>query len=145
MKPYEIEFYEDVNGDVPVLRWLREELPARKRRALGSVMNHVLQHLGVGVCGTEFGRQLGNGLFESRLRGSELARALQASGVHPPAETKILLLVFCHAHGNKLILLLGGYDKGTDPSRSRQDRKIALARRRLEDWRRRNAQWRGDG
>ena len=31
---YEIELYEDERGDAPVLRWLREELSPRKRRAL---------------------------------------------------------------------------------------------------------------
>jgi hypothetical protein len=40
---YEIEFYEDEHGDAPVLRWLREELSPRKRRALGTAMNNVLQ------------------------------------------------------------------------------------------------------
>ena len=55
---YEIEFYEDEHGDAPVLRWLREELSPRKRRALGTAMNRVLQVLGVGVCDTKFGRQL---------------------------------------------------------------------------------------
>ena len=45
--------------------------------------------------------------------------------------------VFCHAHGDRLILLLGGYDKGADPSRTRQQREIAEARRRLADYRRR--------
>jgi hypothetical protein len=44
---YELEFYEDENGDVPVLRWLREELTPAKRRALGHAMNEVLQLLGV--------------------------------------------------------------------------------------------------
>lgn len=65
---YELEFYEDEDGDSPVLRWLREELTPTKRRAPGHAMNEVLQHLGVGVCGTEFGKQLGGGLFEFRLR-----------------------------------------------------------------------------
>jgi hypothetical protein len=29
---YELEFYEDENGDQPVLRWLREELTPTQRR-----------------------------------------------------------------------------------------------------------------
>jgi putative component of toxin-antitoxin plasmid stabilization module len=49
----------------------------------------------------------------------------------------MLVRIFCHAHGNKLILLLGGYDKAKDPSRKRQQAEIETARRRLTDWRRR--------
>ena len=41
---------------------------------------------------------------------------------------------FCHAHGKRVILLLGGYDKGRDPSPRRQKREIASARARLADW-----------
>ncbi len=131
MPPYDIEFYEDENGDQPVRRWLREELTPRKRRALGYAMLEVLQHLGIGVCGTEFGRQLGGGLFEFRLR-RDLADILGKGG-----EEKVLLRVFCHAHGRRLVLLLGGYDKGEDTSAKRQEAEIALARKRLADWKRR--------
>jgi hypothetical protein len=132
---YELEFYEDENGDTPVLRWLRVELTPTKRRALGHAMNEVLQRLGVGVCATEFGKQLGGGLFEFRLR-----RDLREIAVVGAAESgRLLLRVFCHAHGNRLILLVGGYDKGAHPSPRRQNAEIALARARLRDWRRRSA------
>jgi hypothetical protein len=33
--PYKLEWYEEEDGTIPVLRWLREELTPRKRRALG--------------------------------------------------------------------------------------------------------------
>ncbi len=137
MAEYELEFYEDEHGDAPVLRWLREELSPRKRRALGTAMNNVLQVLGVGVCGTEFGRSLGKGLFEFRLRGVDLAKIVPGTAAGDPSEAKLLLRVFCHAHGDKLILLLGGYDKGEDTSPKRQDKEIAVARKRLTDWRQR--------
>jgi len=130
---YELEFYEDEDGDSPVLRWLREELTPAKRRILGHAMNVVLQSLGVEVCGTEFGKQLGGGLFEFRLR-----RDLHESSSMGDAEVgKVLFRVFCHAHGNKLILLVGGYDKGAHPSARHQNAAIELARSRLRDWRRR--------
>ena len=137
---YELEFYEDENGDVPVLRWLREELTPAKRRALGHAMNEVLQFLGVGVCATEFGRQLGDGLFEFRLR-RDLREIAPVGGTD---SGKLLLRVFCHAHGNRLILLVGGYDKGEHPSPRRQSAEIKLARARLRDWRRRQAPRRVD-
>jgi putative component of toxin-antitoxin plasmid stabilization module len=47
---------------------------------------------------------------------------------------KILLRVFCHAHGDRIILLLGGYDKGERPSARHQQAQIELARTRLKDW-----------
>lgn len=85
------------------------------------------------MCGTEWGKQLGDGLFEFRIRhtSSEIAR-MQAEPVAggKPAE-KVLLRVFCHAYGAKVVLLLNGYDKGGDPSERRQQREIALARKRL--------------
>ena len=124
---YKLEFYEDDRGDKPVLRWIREDLTRTQRAVLGQAMREVLQEEGIGVCGTEFGRQLGKGLFEFRLRRS----------VEEPGE-RILLRVFCHAYGDRIVLLLGGYDKGADPAPRRQDEEIAVARSRLVDWRRRS-------
>lgn len=115
-------------------------------------MSEVLQHLGVGVCGTEFGKQLGGGLFEFRLR-----RDLRAIAPAQPsaqqaqqrtragASEKILLRVFCYAHGEKLILLLAGYDKAKDLSPKRQEMEIRLARKRLEEWRRRRTRRQREG
>ena len=74
----------------------------------------------MGVCGTAFGRQRGGGLFEFRLR-----------------ERNLLLRAFCHAYGDKVILVLAGYDKSEDPSPKRQQKEIELARRRLTDWQQR--------
>lgn len=65
-------------------------------------------------------KRLGHGLFEFRLR-----------------EEGLLLRVFCHAYGDRVVLLLSGYDKGEDPGQRRQEMEIAEARRRLEAWRRR--------
>jgi hypothetical protein len=129
---YRLEFYEDENGDAPVARWLREELTLPKRQALGYAMQLVLQRLGVAVCGTEFGKQLGGGLFEFRLRSDLRDR------VRPGEKAgRFLFRVFCHPYGDRLILLLAGYDKGENPSPRRQNAEIALARTRLRDWQRR--------
>ncbi len=116
--PYDLDFYEDETGRKPVLEWITEELDRSARRILGTAMREILQEQGIDVCGTAFGRQLGGGLFEFRLR-----------------EPELLLRVFCHAYGERLILLLGGYDKGRDPSRRRQETEISEARRRLQRWR----------
>jgi hypothetical protein len=115
-----LEFYQDEHGRKPVHSWIMDELDRRARRTLGTAMREILQEQGVDVCGSAFGRHLGEGLFEFRLR-----------------EADLLLRVFCHAHGERVILLLGGYDKGQDPSKRRQTAEIAEARSRLRAWRRR--------
>src|SRR5262249_43917690 len=131
---FRLEFYVDDDGKELVRDWLRN-LSLTKKQVLGTAMRQVLQHLGTEVCGTEFGRHLGGGLFEFRVR-------QKAGGVFkrkrkrlPPEE--VLLRVFCHAYGERIVLLLGGYDKAEDPSPKRQSKEIQEARRRLADWRRR--------
>ena len=121
-RPYVIEFYETPDGDRPVLRWIKEDLSVRQRRAFGYAVYRLLQRYGAGVCDTELGRQLGGGLFEFRLR-------LRADADGESA----LIRVFCHAAGDRVILLLGGYDKGRDASRRRQSHEIRVARRRLSE------------
>lgn len=140
---YQLEFYEDENGDSPVRRWLKDGLTTRKRRVLGTAMNRILQRLGVGVCGTEYGKQLGGGLFEFRVRGREVAKFVPLAEPGDGAEAKLLLRVFCHAYGERIVLLLAGYDKGESPSRGRQGAEIALARKRLTVWQQRHR--RGSG
>jgi phage-related protein len=126
--PFEIEFYADESGDMPCLRWIREDLSPTKRRALGMAMNEVLQRHGVQVVGERsWGRQLGQGLFEFRVDRT----------VKPDDEIaeKLVLRVFCHAHGDRKILVLHGYDKGKSLSSRRQQREIEVARSRLMSWR----------
>lgn len=128
-RPFTIVFYESPDGDKPALSWTRS-LSVRQRRTLGYGLYRLLQRYGVGVCDTEFGRQLGGGLFEFRLRLS--ARQDGEVGT---------FRVFCHAAGNRVVLLLGGYDKSKDPSKRRQALEIRRARRRLAD----HLQRRGSG
>jgi phage-related protein len=126
--PYEIEFYVDDAGEMPALRWIKEDLSPTKRRALGTAMNEVLQRHGVQVVGERsWGRQLGQGLFEFRVDRT----------VRPDDEIaeKIVLRVFCHAYGDRKVLVLHGYDKGKSPASRRQQREIEIARSRLASWR----------
>ena len=53
-----------------------------------------------------------------------------------PNET-VFLRIFFHVHGDKIVLLLGGYDKGADPSKSRQQAEIKTARSRLREFKER--------
>jgi hypothetical protein len=129
---YTIEFYEE-DGRSPVERWMESVLTDVELAALLSALEHVLSHRGVGVCGTEWGKQLGGGLFELRIRhtAAEIARMHGKDAGGAKGAEKVLLRVFCHAYGNKVVLLLNGYDKAADPSERRQQREIAVARRRL--------------
>jgi len=47
---------------------------------------------------------------------------------------QLLLRVFFHVHGDKLVMLLEGYDKGAAPSSKAQQTKIASAQKRLAQW-----------
>lgn len=131
-----LEFFVDEDGDQPVRRWLREELTRTQRLVVGTAMREILEEVGIDVCGSEYGRQLGQGLFEFRLRGN-LGEWLEDAASSGAAEEKILIRVFCHAYGDKVILLLAGYDKLAHPSKSRQNAEIQLARKRLRTWKRR--------
>jgi hypothetical protein len=59
---------------------------------------------------------------------------LPADEPRAKAEEDIVLRVYCHAFGSKVILLLAGYDKGKAPSEQREQREIRLAETRLKDF-----------
>lgn len=142
---WELEFYGETDTELgPVKEWIKKELSPLQRRALGKAMELFLQPMGPGVCDTAFGTRLSGGLFEFRLDKSE-EQVLQMLGLLPegkaPAKTdRILIRVFCHAHGDRLIVLLAGYDKLKDPSNRQQNDQIKIARGRLAElqstWRR---------
>lgn len=130
-RPFRIEFWKDENGREPVRQWLKE-LPATLRRAAGIAMNEQLQQLGVDVCESGSGRHVASGVFEFRV--SRDPRSPEDR--REPA--RVLLRIFCHAYGDSVILLLGAYDKASDPSRRRQQAEIAIAKARLAAWRERS-------
>lgn len=121
--PYEIVFFEDDAREKPCLKWIKEDLTPSKRRALGAAMLEVLQEQGTNVVSAKsWGRQLGDGMVEFRLDRTVEGEAMT-------------LRVFFHGYGDKKLLLLHGYDKGDDPSSRRQQREIAVGKRRLREWR----------
>jgi hypothetical protein len=136
--PYRIEFYEDDDGREPALIFMQSLTPA-KRRAVGVALNEFLGHLGPDVVGTDFGKNLGGGVLEFRVD-QDAAQILRKAGKDPRPERdpgKILLRVFFHAYGTKLILLLSGYDKGERPSKIHQNAQIEQARQYLKRWKER--------
>lgn len=136
---YELETYEEADGGTPVEDWLDSLDPVSGPAAMRAI-SLILGALGQDVCNNEYGKSLGRGLYELRVRhdANEIIRA-HAPGLlgklkPPPPRGKVLVRVFFHPHGNKMILLLGGYDKQKDPSVKRQGKEIKVARKRLARW-----------
>jgi putative component of toxin-antitoxin plasmid stabilization module len=98
----------------------------------------VLARSGIDLARSEWLKPLGEGLFEFRIRHDAVeieAMFANASVSGARSRGPALLRVFCAFHGNKVVLLLGGYDKGRDDSAKRQQREIKAARKMLARWR----------
>jgi hypothetical protein len=137
-RPFTLEFYDEPGtGRAPVHEWIKNELSPFQRRSLGMAMSEILERQGIGVCGGEYGKQLGQGLFEFRLRhgADEIAAMFTTKQPDPRDKEEILLRVYCHAYGAKIVLLLAGYDKLASPSKKRENAEIMLARKRLAEFR----------
>ena len=136
--PFTIEFWEDEEGNSPVVTWLREELTPTLRRAAGHAMNEILQQQGIDVCDSGWGKHVAPGIFEFRIdRDPQDIIDRQQGREVEERSSKILLRIFGHAHGDKLILLLSGYDKSDDSSKKRQQAEIETAKTRLAAWKER--------
>jgi hypothetical protein len=115
-----LEFYEEGDRE-PVLDFLRG-LDEFKEQSLVAALRNVLAHEGIGVCRSSWGRWVTGapGIFEFRVRQDAATilreRGLPVSDQREQTHTDILLRVFCHAHGKKVLLLLAGYDKGKEPN-----------------------------
>jgi putative component of toxin-antitoxin plasmid stabilization module len=129
-----VEFFEDDQGRQPAREWL-QSLDSLKRASAIAAIEIVLTDLGLDVCATEYGKQLGSGLFEFRIRHDEAVIRGKVGDESGGERGDVLLRIFCHAYGQRIVLLLGGYDKGIDPSTRRQSREIESARGRLRSFR----------
>jgi hypothetical protein len=129
-----VEFFEDDHGRQPAREWLLS-LDSGKRAAAIAAIEVLLADMGQDVCATEYGKHLGKGLFEFRIRHDEAVIRGKAGQGSAGNRTEVLLRIFCHAYGDRIVVLLGGYDKGAAPSKRRQDREIEKARERLRSFR----------
>ena len=127
---WKIEFFEDDDGRQPVREWLLS-LERDKRAAAVAAIELLLGEWGLNICSTEHGKQLGQGLFELRVRHDETVLRGGAREGNGKRRADILLRVFCHAYGDRVVLLLGAYDKGVAPSPRHQQREIDRARKAL--------------
>jgi len=127
------EPFEADDGTVPYERFI-EELSDFKFVALRTAIERVLAARGIDLVRTEWLKALGESLHEFRVRHDADEIAHMFGGDVPDAggrPEKVLLRLFVHFYGEKVILLLGGYDKGDDPKERRQQKEIAEARRLL--------------
>jgi hypothetical protein len=129
---WDVEFYADEKGREPCRVWA-DNLSPQKRAAFTEAVRLVLARRGLDVVETEFGKALGGGLYELRVRWSAAEIRHKVEGLPPKdvgqAPEKILLRVlFCTA-GRKIILLMSGYDKAEHSTERHQSREIAGARK----------------
>src|SRR3954451_998183 len=121
-----VEVYEAENGTVPYERFIGE-LNDLKFAALDAAVERVLAVRGLELARTEWLKALGGGLHEFRVRhqAGEIRRMFGGDAPNAGARRqRVLLRVFVHFYGDRVLLLLGGYDKGDDPKERRQQREI---------------------
>ncbi|PKQ25121.1 MAG: hypothetical protein CVT64_11365 [Actinobacteria bacterium HGW-Actinobacteria-4] len=116
-------------------RFLRK-LPEYEQAVAVAAIERVLAVEGLAICESDWGKALGNGLYEFRVRKALSAFAGPDVGGDRKAKRPVLLRMFCTFHGDRVVLLLGGYDKKRDPSKKRQAREIDAARKELAQWER---------
>lgn len=137
MSEWTTEFYEDAGGRRPVEAWM-DNLDEVEFESVATAIEEILEKEGLALASTPWLKALGKGLHEFRVRhDAATIKALYSdSGAKRPEKpAKILLRLFVHFHGQKVILLLHGYDKGSDDSSRRQNKEIEEARKRLRAWR----------
>lgn len=137
--------FEDENGIIPFERFVND-LSDFKFVALDAAIDRVLSVRGLDLVRTEWLKALGEGLHEFRVRHNADEVARMFGGEDPEVNNqpeKVLLRVFVHFYGQKIVLLLGGYDKGDDPKEHRQQREIAEARRLLRQFKERQRRKKG--
>ena len=133
-----LEVYERADGSCPFSIFLKS-LDAYSQLVLDTSIQEVLVRQGHNVCGTSWGKPLGDGLYEFRVRRS-LNSICKAVGLPLPEGSgeggEILLRVFFSVEGARVILLLSGYDKGKDSKAKRQEQEIKTARKLLREHKR---------
>lgn len=131
---WDVEIWANADGRAPFEEWAND-LSEYQQAVLFAAIQKVLKRLGMDICGSEWGKPLGDGLFEFRIRQSlnaifgwgEASKPAPQQGGDAP----VLLRVFVTFYGSQVVLLLGGYDKGADTSARRQQKEIRRAKREL--------------
>lgn len=118
---------------------MREELSPSEKRTLGLAMREYLQRLGAELSyNKSLCESVGDAVFEFKLRynlkdlTSRLGLPYKKTGAEDTE--RVMLRVFFHQYGDKIVLLLHGYDKGENPSSRHQEAQIKTAKARLKLW-----------
>lgn len=133
-----VEYYVAGSGEQVGASWL-DELDEAHFAAWVAFVEVLLVPFGKDIPYRNWVKALGDGLFELRIDQPE--RSLRsifgsAEEVAATPKTPILLRAFCTFTGKRIVVVFGGYDKGADPAKKRQQREIKTARRALDAWRR---------
>ena len=138
MAKFEVEIYEDPNGRQPFLTWVDRKLNDSQFLALDAAIKHVLAEHRLNLLETNWLKSLGSNLYEFRIRHSagQILKSTSSAPSLKPDRSKILLRIFVTFPQGSRILILHGYDKGSDDTRSRKQREIATARARPSQWKR---------
>ena len=118
-------------------------LDEAERTVVEVAIEHVLAPLGIDICAIEWGKNLGQGLFELRIR-RDIETILREFGAAERVgevpkrwrRKRVLIRVYCTFYGQRIVLLLGGYNKLRDPSRKQEQKEIRAARSVLSAWKR---------
>ena len=136
MNSWTTEVYADERtGKAPLAAWVTG-LSDPKFAALDAAIKHVLEVRGLELAGSAWLKPLGGGLHEFRVRhdAATIGRMFAREAFAHATDESILLRVFCHFYGDRVILLMSGYDKGRDTSEKRQQTEIQTARTLLTAW-----------
>jgi hypothetical protein len=135
-----LQIHDRPDGSIPY-QIFRESLDPYTLSLLDICVEEVLARQGNNVCATSWGKSLGGGLYEFRIRKS-IAVVCKEANIpipdFPNAKKSTLLRVFFAVEGSKIIVLLCAYEKGKDSSTRRQQREIARARKYLLEHRSNN-------
>lgn len=117
------EVFEAEDGTMPYEQFA-SSLSEFKFQALDMAIRHVLAARGLDLVGTNWLRQVRKGLHEFRVQhdAGDIAKMfnLASPGAGAKGE-RVLLRVFVHFYGEKVVLLLGGFDKSKDPKRQQRE------------------------
>lgn len=133
--PWTLTYLELSNGSSPYAAFLRRLNPYQ-RVVVTTALETILAAEGTAVCRTEWGKSLGGGLYEFRIRRNLRTIADSAGLPVPPgldADRPVLIRVFFTVRAGRVIVLLGGFDKQRRHSASWQDKQIRRARALLKE------------
>ena len=136
---WSIEIWAPKGKRAPFETWF-DKLDENDQAIVDAVIEKVLKRLGIDICDSTWGKPLGDGLYEVRIKES-LHSIINGDKpeeewetLSPGAERPVLFRIFCAFYGGKIVLLFQGYDKKKDPSAKRQQQEIAKAKKEYKAW-----------